>query len=31
VYRASFGTPTLAEALGLMRLAEHSLIAETIG
>ena len=31
VYRAAFGTPTLPEALGLLRLAEHSLIAETIG
>jgi hypothetical protein len=31
VYRAAFGSPTLPEALGLLRLAEHSLIAETIG
>jgi hypothetical protein len=31
VYRAAFGTPTLAEALGLLRLAEHSLIAEAAG
>jgi hypothetical protein len=31
VYRASFGTPTLTEALGLLRLAEHSVIAETLG
>ncbi len=31
IYRATFGTPTLTEALGLLRLAEHSLIAETIG
>jgi hypothetical protein len=31
VYRAAFGTPTLTEALGLLRLAEHSLIAEASG
>jgi hypothetical protein len=31
VYRAAFGSPTLPEALGLLRLAEHSLIAETLG
>jgi hypothetical protein len=31
VYRAAFGNPSLAEALGLLRLAEHSLIAETLG
>ncbi len=31
VYRASFGSPTLTEALGLLRMAEHSLIAETTG
>lgn len=31
VYRASFGSPSLAEALGLLRLAEHGLIAETLG
>jgi hypothetical protein len=30
VYRAAFGTPSLPEALGLLRLAEHSLIAETL-
>jgi hypothetical protein len=31
VYRAAFGNPSLPEALGLLRLAEHSLIAETLG
>ena len=30
VFRASFGSPTLAEALGLLRLTEHSLIAEAM-
>jgi len=30
VYRAAFGTPSLAEAVGLLRLAEHGLIAETL-
>ena len=31
VYRAAFGNPGLAEAVGLLRLAEHSLIADTLG
>ncbi len=31
VYRAAFGSPSLAEAIGLLRLAEHGLVAESIG